>query len=127
MDTKQLRAKGAFIATDMEPVEVSWTHADPESGEEMTDTFTVFVRRLSAGWLDRVFARTRVGGPGISRTAALISEGIGFGEGGAERLTYEEAFQLDFDLANELANAFNKVNTGGAVKKSLPPTSSGTN
>jgi hypothetical protein len=108
MDLKQLRAKGAFVKAPPVPTEVTWVHNDEETGEEMTDTFTVFVRRMSVGWLDRVLSP----GPDQhrSRTATLISEGVMFGEGGKERMTYEEAYQLNFGLATALLEAFQRVN-----------------
>jgi hypothetical protein len=108
MDLKQLRAKGAFVKAPPVPVEVTWVHEDEETKETMTDTFTVHVRRMSVGWLDRVL----VPGPDPmrSRTATLITEGILFGEGGNERMSYEEAYQLNFGLATALLEAFQKVN-----------------
>lgn len=108
MDLRQLRAKGAFVKVPPVPTEVTWVHNDEETGEEMTDTFTIHVRRMSVGWLDRVF----LAGDGrhLSRTATLISEGILFGEDGKERMTYEEAYQLNFGLATALLEAFQKVN-----------------
>jgi len=119
MDLKQLRAKGAFIKAPPVPTEVTWVHNDPETNEEVTDTFTVHVRRMSIGWLDRVI------GPGTqnplrSRTAALISEGVLLGEDGAESISYADAYQLDFGLATALLNAFNRVNSKeeGAAPKS---------
>lgn len=127
MDINDLKAKGAFVQVPPVPVEVSWTH-DGNDGEKVTDTFIVHVRRMSVGWLDRVFARSR-GNPDASRTAALISEGVRFGENGTEKLSYEEACQLDFDLGNALVAAFDRVNRDGdgTSKNSQPPTSSGTN
>jgi hypothetical protein len=74
----------------------------------MTDTFTVHVRRMSVGWLDRVLIPGA--DPNRSRTATLIAEAISFGETGAERMTYEEAYQLNFGLATALLEAFQKVN-----------------
>lgn len=128
MDLKQLRAQGAFIKVPPVPTEVTWIHDDPETGEEHTDTFTVHVRRMSVGWLDRVFL------PGSdksrSRTALLISEGILFGDSGAERMSYEDAYDLDFGLAAVLLGAFTKANRkeeSDGPKGSLPPMSSGTN
>jgi hypothetical protein len=124
MDIETLKAKGAFIQVPPVPVEATWTHPD-ENGEEVTDTFTVHCRRMAVGWLDRVFAMYRTN-PTASRTAVIISEGIFFGEGGKEKLTYDQAAALDWDLSKALVKAFNKVQEN-PVKNSQPPTSSGTN
>lgn len=124
MDLKQLRARGGFVQAPPVPTEVTWTHNDKETGEEQVDTFTVHVRRMSVGWLDRVL----LPGKDRSRTAALIAEGVLLGEDGKEQMTYEQAYLLDFDLAQALLKAFNKVNSKDASdpKDSPPPTSSGT-
>jgi hypothetical protein len=108
MELKDLRARGAFVAAPPVPTEVTWVHEDPETGEEMTDTFTVFVRRMSVGWLDRV--TTARADSQRSFRAALISEAVLFGENGQESLTYDEAHQLDPGLATVLISAFNQLN-----------------
>lgn len=117
MDLKQLRARGAFVKAPPVPTEVTWVHEDEESGETMTDTFTVYVRRMSVGWMDRVL---RPGtDPDRSRTALLISEAILFGEDGKERMRYEDAYELNYGLATALLTAFNNVNRkeeGGGPK-----------
>jgi len=111
------------------PTEVTWVHNDDESGEEMVDTFIVHVRRMSVGWLDRVL-QPGTGAIDRSRTASLISEAILFGENGEEKISYADAYQLDFGLAAALLGAFSKVNRKGEgasdPKASTPPMSSGT-
>lgn len=109
MDLKQLREQGAFVKAPPVPVEVTWTRRDEDTGEERSDTFTVFVRRMSVGWFDRVVGVTQSGTP-RSRTALLISEGVLFGENGSEQMKYEDAYLLNFGLASVLLEAFNKVN-----------------
>jgi len=126
MELSELKAKGAFIEGVPEPVEVEWTHIDKETGDITIDTFIVHVLRKSVGWMDRAFKRARADGG--SQTAAIIAEGIRFGENANERITYEEASKLDIDLATALSTAFNKVNKRDFdVKNSQPQTSSGAN
>jgi len=128
MDIGSLRAKGGIVQAPPVPVEVTWTHEDPVTGEIVDDTFTVFALRLSVGWVDRIAAR-RVNDPETSRSAAMISEGLRFGENGKEKMSYEDACLLDPTLARVLMNAFNRVREAAEeeAKKSQPPMSSGTN
>lgn len=109
MDIKQLREMGAFVPAPPVPVEVTWSHPDPETGEHMDDTFTIFVKKMSVGWFDRVVGSSR-SSESRSRTALLISEGVFFGENGSEKMSYEDACSLDFGFANALIDAFNRVN-----------------
>jgi hypothetical protein len=112
MDLKQLQAKGAYVKSPPVATEVTWRHVDEETKEEMSDVFTVHVRRMSVGWMDRVLSP--VGADrGRSRTAMLISEGILFGEDGSEQMSYEDAYRLNFGLADVLLDAFNRVNQKG--------------
>jgi len=118
MDLNQLRAKGAFVKAPPVPTQVTWTHDDSETGETVTDEFTVHVLRMSCGWLDRVFAAGR--DPDRSRTATLIAEAIRFGVDGQESMTYPQAYQLDFGLASALLEAFNTVNRKGEAASPKP-------
>jgi hypothetical protein len=118
MDIKTLSGKGAFVQSPPVPKEVTWTHE--ENGEEITDTFTVFVRRMSVGWMDRVMIpppapRRKKGAPSVkakpwSRTAALLAGSILWGENGEEEMTYAQADSLDIGLSAELMRVFNEVN-----------------
>lgn len=127
MRIKDLRDKGAIVKASLVPTEVTWIHTDEKSGEEMVDTFTVHVRRMSVGWFDRALAAATTGER--SRAASLIAECVLLGEGGEEHFTYEEAHQLDVSLANALLGAIQRVNRRGpdeGPKASAPETSSGT-
>ena len=120
MDLKTLREKGGFVPSVPEKREVSWTHI-AEDGTEVTDTFTVFIRKVSCGVIDRIQAAARAavtgGGPGISQRALVISEAVLLGEDGTERLSYAEAEALDPSLAEVLTGAINAVNSGEASSK----------
>ena len=116
MDLKQLREKGGIVPQTPVKHEVSWTHT-AEDGSEVTDTFTVHVRKHSFGTIERMFAADPKD-PERSRAAAFISESIMLGDDGSERITYEDAFQLDAGLAKVLMDAISTVNgTGGAAAK----------
>lgn len=116
MDLKQLREKGGIVPSTPVKHEVSWTHA-AEDGSEVTDTFTVHVRKHSFGTIERMFA-TDPKDPERSRAAVAISESIMLGEDGSERISYADAFQLDAALARLLIRAINQVNgTGEATAK----------
>lgn len=113
MDLKQLKAKGGFVAAVPVPKEVTWKHHDEETGEETTDVFTVHILKQSFGSIERLF----LGADDRSKSAAFIAECIRLGDGGKERMTYEDAYQLDPGLAAVLVAAANEVNGTG---KSAP-------
>ena len=121
MDLKTLREKGGFVPSVPEKREVSWTHA-ADDGTEVTDTFTVFIRRMSCGVIDRINARIRAemakgGDPVLAHRALVISEAVLLGEDGTERLTYAEADNLEPALSEVLTGAINAVNGGEASSK----------
>lgn len=113
MDLKQLKAKGGFVPSVPVAKEVTWVHQDEATGEEVTDTFTVFVVKQSFGSIERLF----LGGDDRSKSSAFISECIRFGDDGKERMSYEDAYQLAPGLAAVLVAAANEVNGTG---KSTP-------
>lgn len=112
MDLKQLKARGAFVPKAPIPCEVEWTHADPETGEEVTDKFTVYVKKQSFGSIERLF----MGEDDRSKSAAFIAQCIRLGDGGKDEMTYEDAFQLDAGLAAALVKAINEVNSTGKAE-----------
>jgi hypothetical protein len=109
MDLKQLKAKGGIVTSVPVAKEVTWVHRDQETGDQVTDTFTVHILKQSFGSIERLFTNTS----DRSRSAAFISECVRFGEGGKEAISYEEAFQLDPSLAAVLVVAANEVNGTG--------------
>lgn len=106
MDLQQLRDLGGFVPSTPVTREVSWTHLGPD-GQDVTDTFTVRVKKLSAGVIERLLTRPQ----DRSYSATMISETILLGDEGDVRLSYEEAFQLEPTLADVLLlDAVNPVN-----------------
>lgn len=108
MDLRELKAKGGFVSAEPVPKEVEWTHADPETGELVTDKFTVHIVKQSFGAVEKI----ALGDDHRSRSATFIAECIRLGDG-SERMTYEDAYSLDPGLANVLFEAIKKVNRIG--------------
>lgn len=107
MDLKTLTDRGGFITEPPVKVKVTWTHVD-KGGQEITDEFDVWVRRLAHGDMEtilRKFANDQ-----HSLSCEMIANGIRFGENADEMMDYEQALMLDPSLAKELAQAVEKVN-----------------
>jgi hypothetical protein len=106
MKLADLKAKGGCI--DLTPVRksVTWKHID-EGGEEVIDTFDVWVSRLSFGVIDRL---SKLNSTERSSNAELIAASVRLGDNGEERLTYEIAYGLNPSLALELVRAVADVN-----------------
>lgn len=112
MNLKELKARGGFVSAVPVKRDVEWTHPDPDTGEEVTDKFSVFVKRQSFGAIERLF----VGNDDQSKSATFISECILLGEDGKDRMTYQDAYQLDPGLAAVLVKAINEVNKTDQAK-----------
>jgi hypothetical protein len=120
MDLKTLRERGGIVPSAPVKREVEWKHAVDGVGE-VTDTFTVHIRKLSCGTIDRVYAAarsvTKNKDAEISERALIISESVLLGDEGSERFTYEDAFNLEPSLAEALIAAANAVNGAEAAPK----------
>ncbi len=103
MKLDELQKIGGFVSKEPAKEELTWT---PPEGEPVT--FTVFIKRLSAGAIERLWVDTRK--EDRSHSAALISESVWLGEDGKERLSYDQAFQLEMTLATALLDAIDRVN-----------------
>jgi hypothetical protein len=104
MNLKELRERGGFVASAPIPRDVEWKHFD-EAGEEVTEKFIVHVAKQSFGDIERLY----LGSDDRSKAATFISQCIRLGDG-TERMTYEDAYQLDPGLAAVLVQAANEVN-----------------
>lgn len=111
MKLSELRSKGGFVSAALVPKEVTWVHTD-DAVEQQADTFTVHVRRVSFGTVERMY----VGADDQSKSAALLAHSIRLGDGGKEALSYDDAYQLDPGLAAVLIAAVNDVNGTGQAK-----------
>lgn len=123
MNLKELKAKGGLIPSALVPKEVTWKHVAADTGKEEEDTFTIYVRKHSFGTVERLFS----GQDERNRSARYISESIMLGENGRDRLSFDDAFQLDTGLALIFIKAINDVNGTGSdePKNSLPLIESG--
>lgn len=133
MQLKDLKKKGALVTGALVKKELTWTRIDPESGEEKSDTFSVFVvKQLSIASYDAIFGLSSQD-TSRSTVAAIVAECIRLGDEGEEKINYADASRLEPSLAILFATAAREVHE--ALKKardekagnSQPPTSSGTN
>ncbi|WP_109512779.1 phage tail assembly chaperone family protein, TAC [Pseudomonas ovata] len=123
MNLEQLMAKGGVISNALVAKKVEWTHMDA-SGKEVTDKFTVHVRRHAFGVMEAMFA----GGEAERfKNARYLSASIMLGKEGDEELPYDAAVNLDSGLGVALLTAVNEVNNPPAKKKSVRSTKSSTN
>lgn len=102
---KLLELRGAVVSAELIRKDVTWTRT--VDGEELVDSFVVFVKRPSFGDVERIF----VGGDERSRSAAMISACVRLGENGEETLTYDQAYQLTPSLAAVLGDAIREANS----------------
>lgn len=107
MDISRLREIGGIVPAAPVRREVSWTRR-AESGEEVTDTFTVFIRKHSCATVERISDARH--DQDRSAVALILSESVRLGEDGSESLSYELALELDPQLARILVDAVNDVN-----------------
>jgi hypothetical protein len=108
MDLKQLQARGGFVPPTPVSTETSWTY-EAEDGNEVTDTFTVRIKKHSQAEIERLYADFGKD-PKISYTAALIAASVFWGDEGEARVSYDEAFKMVPSLTEALAEAIDKVN-----------------
>lgn len=125
MKLSDLRKRGAIVDRAPVPKEVIWTRIDAD-GVEQSDTFTIHVKKHSFGDLERLFTAD----PSDAQRSVManaISESIFLGEGGVERISYQDAYQLEMSLAQVFLKALNEVNGRRAGEPENPPkASSGT-
>jgi endo-alpha-1,4-polygalactosaminidase (GH114 family) len=126
MRIADLRSKGAFVSTEPVKRTIEWTHQDAESGEIVTDTFDVWVIHPSFGMIETAFKEEK--SEIKSAQSAAIAACIRLGEDATERLSYDDAYNLNPTLAQAMIAA---INSTGAVpkkpKRSLTRKNSGTN
>jgi len=115
---ERIRSIGGIVTAKTETRDVKWRGINPETGRRIKCTYTVEVKRMAFGWIDRVTREARstaTNGHDEAQSigATLISGGVLFG---GESLSYHDALQLDPELANELLRAFYEVNAMPTVE-----------
>lgn len=122
MKLDDLKKKGAFVSNNLIKTPVEWVHIDPETNEVITDTFDIFVKKVSFGDLKRAYSDST-----IESQSRLLAACVRLGEEGKEELTYEQAYQLESSLGIALIEAVNKAIGSGETdsKKSKPAKKSG--
>ena len=127
MDIETLRELGGIVSPTPVDRDVTWQPRNEDgSPRGEPGTFTVRIKKLSAGLSERLWVKDDDPAKADRSTqAALLAESMFLGE---RLITYEEAYQLEPTLATEFAKAVNAVNgwgSGAAAKNSQPPTNSG--
>jgi hypothetical protein len=130
MNKSELTKIGGVVSALPVKQEITWTRIN-EQGEEVTDTFDVFVKPLAYGDYEQLFKEPKKDESAEeqaerkSLNCQLIVLSIRLGENADESFTYDEAYQLHSGLANAFINKISRVN-GRTKKSSAPTTSSGT-
>ena len=106
MNLKELKDRGGFVSSKPVKKDVVWKRK--VDGQEVEDTFTVHVRPMSYGDIERIFIDPK--DEERSRTAALLSESVLLGDDGKEKLSYTDAYQLAPSLATALSKVVSEVN-----------------
>ena len=119
MTLAQLRQAGGIVPREPVKKTVTWKHVN-EAGDEVEDTFDVFIVRQSLGSF-----RDLQKDDDREKVAAALSKCLmlGNGKGKLELISYEDAYQLDLSLSAVILEAVREVN-GGAPKNSTLPTNS---
>lgn len=112
MDLNKLRELGGIIPQTPVIKQVTWTPPAIDGVAQEEVTFTVRVKKLSFGLVERLLADRE----NRSNMASIISGSIILGDEGTESLTYDDAFQLETGLANSLITAISDVNGTGVAK-----------
>lgn len=120
MDLAALQARGGFVPAAPTPKAIKWEHDDPETGEKVTDEFTIHIARLSYAAMERLALENAAD---RSRGALMISACVRLGPEGSETIPYDAAARLDPELAALFIRAVNEANDR---KNSRPPMKSGT-
>lgn len=102
MDVKKLQELGGIIPPTPVKQEVTW---QPPEGDPVT--FTVHIKKLSGGALERLWTKTS---KDQSNAAALIADAVFLGDEGKEKFSYQQAFDLSPTLMDELIQAIDAVN-----------------
>jgi hypothetical protein len=108
---ERLRAIGGLVSASTETHVIAWRGVDENTGEPTTFDLSIEVKRMAFGWITRTMRETRSLANGHDEQrlveAALISGGVRIN---GLALSYDEALQLEPNLANECLRLFTLVN-----------------
>lgn len=115
MTIAQLRQAGGIVPREPVKKTVTWKHVNSD-GEEVEDTFDVFIVRQSLGSFRELLTEDDRERGALALSKCLM---LGNGKGKLELISYEDAYQLDIELSAVIMAAVKEVN-GGAKKKNSP-------
>lgn len=104
MRITDLKSEGGFVSSKLVAKTIKWDAEDKQHEGE------IFVRRVSFGTIDQIMGRDD---SDQGMNTALIVETIRLGEKGEEQLTYDQAYQLEPNLAAAMVEALMEVNRIG--------------
>src|SRR6478609_3136621 len=113
----QLKAAGGIVSREPVKKEVTWNHVSPD-GEDMADTFTVYVVKPSFGSVLSIGKEANREQLALSLSKTIQIEDD---KGKLVFFPYDDAMQLDPGLAMVLLGAVREVTE---PKNSRPPTNS---
>lgn len=102
MKLADLKSSGAFVPLAPVATELTWKRKDADDL-----TFTVFIKKHSFGTIEKIWGDKD---DERSKSAALIAHSVLLGDDGKEKMSYEDAFQLDPGLAGVFIEAINQAN-----------------
>lgn len=114
MKLSELKDLGGIVSAAPVRRDLTWNRLSDDGAKSLSDVFTVHILRPSYGTIERTFS-----GVDRSRSAALISELVLFGDAPEfERISYEDAFQLQPSLALLFTEAIKEVRQSETPEKS---------
>lgn len=119
MDKAQLQALGGYVPPAPQKQTVVWSR---EGEDDVTFEVTVLPRTAGAMFRAKEMARELNGE--ADGASVAIAAFIRLGEDASESFTYEDAYNLDADLAAALLLAVARVQGVRTAKKASPPTTS---
>lgn len=102
MKISELKKEGGLVSPKLVKRSIKWESDDKQHEGD------IFVRRVSFGVIDQIMSDDDA-----STNSALIVETIRLGEKGEEHFTYDQAYQLEPNLAAAMVEALMAVNRIG--------------
>lgn len=121
MNLNDLKAAGAFVEAAPVKKTIQWNRGQLDAKKKpVIDEFTVLVKRQSFAVVEQLYAPAAGEDEAAlakrSRNAKLISECVLLGETGDEQIPYEDALNLEPNLAFALLKVVHEVNGLGKAE-----------